>query len=166
MLRCLSSLHKRRQGRAVGWTHWHWISEDLISLPINPRDSGSELPSNEPKFVSFFLIEAPAGILAFQCNSTSHILFVLFTSLVFQKGKTWALSEDPEERNRLVKGDIHLALKKMSGERSTDDQDVEAAGPSRRRYMQNLPLFLFPHLVKGWRLYAVTGKVGLWYLCS
>lgn len=44
-----------------------------------------------------------------------------------------------------------------------DNQDIEAAGSFIRRYIQNLPWFLFPNLIKSWRFYIVTGRPVILY---
>lgn len=115
-LQCSGFLVVRQRRRPDTFTFQKIFSLCPSACP-GPSELRSALPITQPKFLRFSLTEALAGILAFRRNCSSKYILCSFTSLVFLKSKTLALSADPEERNCLVEEDIQLARKKMSGER-------------------------------------------------
>lgn len=120
----------RKGGRAGAWAgHVHML-EELTSLPIDPSEDSSALPITEPKFLSFFLIDALAEILTFQCNSTSNILFSLLTFLIFYflKKQNSSSKCGPREEKLFSKGRHTCGIKrKCLGQRGTANQGMEAA---------------------------------------
>lgn len=97
-----------------------------------------------------------------------QLKFIIFSFHIVSISKKQNLSTKCRPRGeKLFSERISFGIKrKCLGRGSTENLDMEVAGSSMRRYMQSLPLFLCPHLLKSLRFSAVPEWVGLWYLCG